>query len=78
MAHLVLGNLGAGVGGSRANDSGHLHQTGLTRCPETLGTAVNLMATPRIGRVHDNSLQDAVMADVYGAPCQLGFVKLGA
>ena len=46
--------------------------------PQTLGAEVDEVATVPIGRVHDDGLQDAVLADVFSQLLELGVGKFGA
>lgn len=78
VALLVLGDLCIGVGEYIAHDNGHFRQAGsLSRAP-ALGAEVDAIATGRVGGMHDDRLQDAVLADVLGEFVELNFGELGA
>lgn len=66
MALLVLGDLGVGIGRCRPHRDGHLRQPRKTCSAKALGAEVAAVAPFGICRLHDDRLQDPVLADVLG------------
>jgi len=66
VALLVLGDLRIWIGRGRPHRDGHLLQACKTCSAAALGPEVDPIAPVSIDRLHDDRLQDAVLADVLG------------
>lgn len=77
VALLVLGDLRIRVGAHLPHRDGHLLQAREACSAEPLGPELDAVAPVSIDRLHDDRLQDAVLADVLGQLLQLNLRELG-
>ena len=66
VALVILSNLGIGVCGCIAHDHGYFIKPCSPGGTKSLGTEVDSVAPRRVSGMHDDGLQDAVLADVVG------------
>ncbi len=78
VALLVLRNLGVGVCRRIAHDHRDFVEPFSPRGAKSLGTEVDSVAPSCISRMHDDRLQDAVLADVCSEFFERVFGELGA
>ena len=74
---LVLGNLRVRICPNVTNDDWNVRQTGSSCRPQSLVAEVNTVATFVIARMHDDGLQDAVLADVFSQLVELCVGEFG-
>ena len=78
VALLDLGDLRVGIRRQITNDDRNVRQSGLPCGPQTLGAEVDQVATIAISGVHDDGLQDAVLAEIFSQLIKIGFGKFSA
>lgn len=77
MALVVLGDLCVRVGRRVTHDDRHRLQSGSLGSTQALGAEVNAVVASRVRAVHNDRLQDAVLADVICELFEFGLKELG-